>query len=390
MIPDDPELRRALAGRSGEPSPGLSARVQQSLAGARPPATNWIPAIAAVVVIALCSVTIGLLVLERRSPPDRPGAATSARVTTPLPTPSGKGGPTIYLPTDVVLSAPASDIVWVLVAGQLLYVSTDGGSNFDQRTLPDPNFAPTSISFADASNGMALAGGPAGTQCQGGGLHLWRTTDGARSWRLVSSVTFSPVPAGGIPFAQCKEFVSLVDAAHAFVTAWDPNSQPTIYRTADGGLTWRASKLPDPAGFTTYGAGDALRANAVQRFGDSYLVTAEGSQPSGLEEYVFLSEDGGATWSPIAKAPDAFGFAVVTPSRWLVISNDGSATETLDAGRTWHSLATDYMDAAGVASEFFFADPSVGYGTVRGSIYRSVDGGRHWARIETPGVFWPG
>jgi len=36
-----------------------------------------------------------------------------------------------------------------------------------------------------------------------------------------------------------------------------------------------------------------------------------------------------------------------------------------------------------------FADASVGFGTVRGPLYRTRDGGAHWTKIETPGVFWP-
>ncbi len=33
-----------------------------------------------------------------------------------------------------------------------------------------------------------------------------------------------------------------------------------------------------------------------------------------------------------------------------------------------------------------FGDAEVGYATVRGSIQRTVDGGAHWERIDTPGT----
>jgi hypothetical protein len=69
-----------------------------------------------------------------------------------------------------------------------------------------------------------------------------------------------------------------------------------------------------------------------------------------------------------------------------VIYNDGSGQETTDAGKSWHPFSTDYADAAGVASTFVFADGSVGYGTVRGGLQRTVDGGSHWIRIATPGT----
>jgi photosystem II stability/assembly factor-like uncharacterized protein len=60
--------------------------------------------------------------------------------------------------------------------------------------------------------------------------------------------------------------------------------------------------------------------------------------------------------------------------------------ETTDAGKTWHPYPADYTQAAGVAPDVVFADPLVGYATVRGGITRTVDGGSHWTAIETPGT----
>jgi photosystem II stability/assembly factor-like uncharacterized protein len=63
-----------------------------------------------------------------------------------------------------------------------------------------------------------------------------------------------------------------------------------------------------------------------------------------------------------------------------------AALETVDAGKTWHSYSSDYQDAAGVASVFVFGDPLAGYGSVRGGIRRTIDGGLHWSLIKTPGA----
>jgi photosystem II stability/assembly factor-like uncharacterized protein len=216
---------------------------------------------------------------------------------------------------------------------------------------------------------------------------VWRTSDGAQTWQKVVSVEPPDGNANGLAAAQCKEFISFVDTTHGFVTAWDPNSAPTIYRTADGGNTWQSSQLPDPPGFKTSAGGDALIAHEIHRFGSTLLVTAYGMQPSGGKGYVFKSVDGGATWLYAASLPDAaIEVAFVSGSRWLQVILPGQSVETTDAGRTWHAYASDYQQAAPIAPQVVFGDPSVGYATVRGSIQRTEDGGLHWSYIKTPGT----
>jgi photosystem II stability/assembly factor-like uncharacterized protein len=108
-------------------------------------------------------------------------------------------------------------------------------------------------------------------------------------------------------------------------------------------------------------------------------------------EYIFRSVDGGTTWNYLATAGQGINnVTFVVESRWLKISNNGLALETTDAGKTWRSYPSDYQDAAGVPSIFVFGDPLVGYGTVRGAIRRTIDGGLHWVLIKTPGVNQPG
>jgi photosystem II stability/assembly factor-like uncharacterized protein len=63
----------------------------------------------------------------------------------------------------------------------------DGGRHFHRTTLPDPSppgfAAPLSISFVDARVGWFLLGLPSGSINQ-----LWRTTDGAHTWKRLGEV----------------------------------------------------------------------------------------------------------------------------------------------------------------------------------------------------------
>lgn len=295
------------------------------------------------------------------------------------PSPTGKGGTTISYPTDVQLSAPSAGVVWALVANSVLFVSTDGGRIWSQRSLPPSLGLPPSIAFVDENEGWLLTTGSPETQCNAELVSIWHTANGAATW--------SQLPAHGIADLQCKKNISFADSRHGFFTAWDDNHRPTVYRTLDGGLTWAGSTLPDPPGFVTGAGGFTLQAGSVRSFDGSLLVAAYGNQ----NEYVFRSRDAGATWTYVSSSnamPENVTF--VTDLRWLKVGNDGNGFETVDGGRSWHAWRSDYSDAAGVASAFVFADARVGYGTVRGGIYQTLDGGAHWARLETPGVFWPG
>jgi photosystem II stability/assembly factor-like uncharacterized protein len=168
------------------------------------------------------------------------------------------------------------------------------------------------------------------------------------------------------------------------MTAYDPNYRPTIYRTSDGGRSWAPRTLPDPPGFVSQ-AGFTLRVRSIKAFGKSVLASAGGPQESGKQSaYIFQSPDDGASYSYVTAALGNEVF--VTPMRWLRLANNQTSDETLDGGRTWHPFTADYSDAAGVASTYVFADDKVGYGTVRGAIHRTVDGGAHWVVIKTPGT----
>lgn len=288
------------------------------------------------------------------------------------------------MPAEASLSAPSSDAVWVLIAGTFLYRSTDRGTTWQQRPIPPGNFPRPEISFIDDQEGWLATGGVPETQCNGAGTTVWHTSDGGDTWQQVASVD-----SQSIGYRQCKQGLSFVDARQGLLGAADPNSRPTIYRTADGGHTWAPSTLPDPPGFVSQGGGFTLYPGLARGFGKTLLIPAWGMQEGaqGETEYIFRSMDGGATWNYLATSGQGINnVTFVNESRWLKIFNNQSALETKDAGKTWHSYPSDYEDAAGVPSVFVFGDPLVGYGTVRGGIRRTVDGGLHWGLIKTPGV----
>ena len=289
----------------------------------------------------------------------------------------------IALPANAQLSASSGGVLWALMIDQYLYRSIDGGAIWQQRPLP-PNaaigFPRPEISFVSDQEGWLATGGSPETQCNAEVVGIWHTTDAGVTWQSLGTK--------GVSDSQCKGELSFVDANSGFIDGFDPNRSPVIYHTSDGGKNWAASKpLPDPPGFKTIGAGFNLQPGLVRAFGSTLLLPVTGSQESGTVEYAFRSTDGGATWTYLARGKDAsIPIVFVTATRWLQLVNAGQSFETTDAGANWHQYRSDYSQAAGVATDFVFADSQVGYGTVRGGIARSLDGGLHWIWINSPGT----
>lgn len=321
--------------------------------------------------------------------PTSPGAnatpgATATPGTTPslAPSASPSASPSpVTLPNTAQVAAAGNGVVWMLIGGDRLFRSTDRGASWTERTVPADGGS-LRIAFTSDTTGFAMRLASPATQCQAQGFALFRTTDGAASWQPVS---------GAFDTAQCKENLAFVDAQHGYMTAYDPNAAPSVWRTSDGGAHWSASRLPDPPGFVTRPGGLTLRPGPVADFGGVLFVGAIG--PGGGRDeshYVFRSNDGGASWTFAAKAPWAeTGPIFLTPSRWIELLVPGPWTETTDGGATWHPFTTDYQQAAPIAPQFAFGDANVGYATVRGSIQRTTDGGAHWIPITTPGTRTP-
>ncbi len=396
MTPEERELKRALEARSGEVTPQFRARLSSALSGEGRPSSNFLPALAAVAAVVLVFATVGVLLLARQSRNEPTPIAANTPSSSPVSTPSPEASPTpmtergvlnkppspIALPASAQLSAPSSDVVWAFVVNEYLYRSMNGGVTWEQRPMPAPRHGGVrwlEISFVSSEEGWLTMSG-AGPGPNLFAYWILHTTDAGATWQLWATK--------GIAVSQATNGLSFMDSRRGFLVTSDPNHPAVIYRTTDGGHTWMASQpLPYPPSFKTVCVVCGLRdAGSVRAFGSTLLVPAwQASDP--LTQYVFRSVDGGATWTYAASSPRQGGNVdFVTATLWLELIGPGQSTETTDAGASWHRYASDYSQAAPIAADFVFADSSVGYGTVRGGITRTEDGGLHWTTIETPGA----
>ncbi len=277
------------------------------------------------------------------------------------------------MPSQAQLSAPSHDVVWAVIGGLYLFRSTDEGALWTQRALPRAPGTPF-VSFLDSNQGWALLSAGVTPGCTTQSITLWHTMDGGGHWdRLVAT---------GVEEDRCKDRLVFVNANVGFLAAWNEADPPVIYQTTDGGVTWHADSFELPPGWVAETGGAALRIGELQGFAGSFLAIASGTDDQGFQRsFAFQSTDAGATWK--YSSPVVGDETFVTADRWLRIQ---TGQESTDGGRSWHPFSDDYSDAAGVASQFVFADAMVGYGTVRGDVHRTVDGGAHWSLVKSS---WP-
>ena len=357
---------------AAEEPAGYRDRPRGALAESQP-RSAWLAALAVVVVTLLTATAVAALVMSRHT--RAPGLVASGARTTPTPalTPSPRSQA-----SGVQLSAPSASTVWALVDYAGLYRSVDRGDHWEGRAMPADFGVRPAISFVSESEGWLLAPGSPATQCQAAPALVMHTTDAGATWEQL--------PASGLGTAQCKELIYFADARHGFISAWDANHQPTVYQSADGGLTWHPSKLPDPPNFVTKTGGFMLRVAWIKSTGGTVFLEAEGTQDDATwphRHYMFMSVDGGTTWMWKQKVASQ-DTVIVTESRWLQLAPD--VEETVNGGQQFHPFESDFTaDTTAGAMNAVFTGTDVGYVAAGDAVKRTVDGGAHWARIRTPG-----
>lgn len=178
-----------------------------------------------------------------------------------------------------------------------------------------------------------------------------------------------------------------VSAASARV-AWASGAKGTVLRTADGGTTWTALRVPD-LDFRDVEAFDAMHA----------LIMSAGP---GASSRIYETRDGGVSWRLLFENPDAKGFfdsiAFWDRRRGLIVGDavEGRMTifRTGDGGATWTRAET--MPAANEGEGAFAASGTAVVvrrgglawfgtgGTGGGRVFRSTDWGRTWHAAQTP------
>lgn len=195
--------------------------------------------------------------------------------------------------------------------------------------------------------------------------------------------------------ADVNEQVLLTDQRHGYVLVG-----ARTWVTADGGGSWY--RIGQPCG----GRDGSLTGPLLAGTGPSNLWLVCALQPGAGNQgkLLYRSSDGGRTWRQLGGRADAFfriktplpdsGYAVrltVSDTRHAYLAEQrGTLLQTSDGGRSWQAARLPANRKAGLGDtgpdDVQFADPGHGWTiTFPGAVYRTADAGRHWAASDPLG-----
>ena len=191
------------------------------------------------------------------------------------------------------------------------------------------------------------------------------TTDGGHTWNTSSG--------GGARFKSlCQLFIDQNNPKDIFAVAGSQGGEQPLYRSQDGGVTWRAISQPTFTGMNT----SVIQVAVVQ----SRLLVMIAMNGEGLPPHSFFaSDDGGQSWSPITVAVN--GKSVdVSEQLWF----DGPAL-VIEAGPSC-AQGCGYALPLGNwrAATQRLSEPLSSQPSMPNYYYQSTDGGRTWTPFATP------
>ena len=196
---------------------------------------------------------------------------------------------------------------------------------------------------------------------------LFRSDDAGASWRLL------PFPRGTAGVFN-SVLIDPTQSSHYYAGLDAGDSQDSgVYESTDGGESWKAF-----SGMR----GARIDSLAMSPTGNSTLA-------AGTSKGVFVSKDGGATWTRISRADDvemqditALAFDPANPDV-LYAGTPHLPWKTMDGGASWHSISAGLIDDSDIFSiRVDPKNPRLVFASACSGIYRSDSGGEAWIKIH--------
>jgi len=244
-------------------------------------------------------------------------------------------------------SAARPNEYWMGTTGGGVFKTTDGGNTW----LPaaDKYFGGTIGAFGvSESNPDVVYVGTGEYPIRGNVSHgdgVWKTSDGGKTWKLVGLAETQQISRVRVHPTN-PDVVWVGAQGHAF----GPNSERGVYKTTDGGATWRRVLFRnDSAGISDLvldpSNPDVLYAAFWQAQRKPWQLLSGGAGGG-----IFKSSDGGENWTELTHNP---GLPVG------LLGNIGLAVSPAKPGRLWALIEAD-----------------------SGGVYRSDDGGGTWRYVN--------
>lgn len=221
---------------------------------------------------------------------------------------------------DVVLVA-AMGPMWAAGGERGLFKTTDGGTTWRKVLSGDESTGAADVIFDPSNPDIVYAamhqrerrafnyvgGGP--------GSGIWKSTDGGETWSHLTR---------GLPPSDMGRIGLDVSRSHpGTVYAVIEGSEEGVYRTDNGGTTWR--KMSDISSIPWY-------------FGEVRVDPKDPETVYHLGVSLQVSHDGGATWTRTGRGPHSDHHALwINPENpdHIINGNDGGLYVSRDGAQTW-------------------------------------------------------
>ena len=258
--------------------------------------------------------------------------------------------------------------------------TVDGGLTWSTITVP---FSGSILHFLDENNGWALAdlGQGAGSNA----VAIYQTTDGGSNW-IQTYVNDPNLPNAGdtLPLGGLKSDLIPLNMQTAYITGVTyATGSVYLYRTEDGGHTWSLVSLTLPTGTENSQMSIENNHMGFVSSSDGFLAVRISSDISQIAVYV--THDAGASWTLTPTLIPGFGTADFLSENEAILYNGAQFYVTRDAARTWSIIPPDVifgesykdMDFVNLTSGWLITyDP-----TDHRSFYRTTDGGATWFAV---------
>jgi len=218
------------------------------------------------------------------------------------------------------------------------------------------------LASAHASEGMLLGATRAGKRIVAVGDHgtVVLSDDDGKTFRQARQV----------PVRAMLNAVSFVDDKHG----WAVGHRGVILATEDGGDTWKLQRED---------------LDKDQPLFSVLFVDGQTGWACGLWSLLLHTRDGGKTWNPVdlpapegAKRADRNLYSLFADRKGglFIAAEQGRVLHSADQGASWEYLDTGYKGSLWTGT--VLSDGTLMVGGLRGAIYRSGDGGRHWMQVK--------
>ncbi len=263
--------------------------------------------------------------------------------------------------------------------GDGIYKSTDGGENWTNVGLKNTErIAKILVDPRDGNSVLACATG-----------HLWddsddrgvfKTSDGGKTWRKVLAGANASTGCGMLAYSRQQPgtiFASLWDFRRQGWTFRSGGAGSGLYRSTDGGEHWTELNDSNSKGLPEKPWGRTALAVAPSKPQTVYAMIE--SKKSAL----FRSDDGGSTWKRLDSSqfvvwrPFYFANLIVDPKNPdKIFKPDGPLLLSVNGGQSFSAVANAHGDHHDIW--FNPENPNIVYTGDDGGLWRSEDGGTRW------------